>query len=69
MRLKISPDEALKLFETIENSNGGLTAKEVKSPDKHTTKTVKTENETISKEKRDLKAALDKIDADYAAEQ
>lgn len=68
MRLKISPDEALKLFETIENSNGGLTAKEVKSPDKHTTKTVKTENETISKEKRDLKAALDKIDADYAAD-
>lgn len=67
MRLKISPDEALKLFETIENSHGGLTSKEVASPGKPKNQTVKS-NGAESKEKLGLKAALDKIDADYAAD-
>ena len=67
MRLKISPDEALKLFETIENSHGGLTTKEVTSPGKPKNQTVKSDG-AESKEKLGLKAALDKIDADYAAD-
>lgn len=67
MRLKISPDEALKLFETIENSHGGLTSKEVTSPGKPKNQTVKSDG-AESKEKLGLKAALDKIDADYAAD-
>lgn len=67
MRLKISPDEALKLFEPIENSHGGLTSKEVTSPGKPKNQTVKSDG-AESKEKLGLKAALDKIDADYAAD-
>lgn len=69
MKFKISPDEALKLFETIENSNGGTATKEVKPPQKNNPTKTKSEEDNMSDEKRALKSALDKIDADYAADE